>query len=45
MGRYIQATGQLNVRSGPGLHYSELGMLKNGATAAIWASIPRTSAA
>ena len=33
-GRYIQATGQLNVRSGPGLHYSELGMLKNGATAA-----------
>ena len=33
-GRYIQATGQLNVRSGPGLRYSELGMLKNGATAA-----------
>ena len=32
-GSYIQTTGRLNVRSGPGLDFSELGTLDKGATA------------
>ena len=33
-GSYIQATGRLNVRSGPGLGYDDKGTLQKGATAA-----------
>ena len=33
-GNYIEATGSLNVRSGPGLGYSDKGTLQKGATAA-----------
>ena len=32
-GRYIQATGRLNVRSGPGLGYDDKGTLLSGSTA------------
>ena len=32
-GRYIQATGRLNVRSGPGLGYNDKGTLLSGSTA------------
>ena len=33
-GSYIQATGRLNVRSGPGLNYESIAILQDGATAA-----------